>query len=181
MREEERNINVWLSLERPLLGGGGSGLQPRHVPWLCIKPATLCSQASTQSPEPHQPGPKGAILDRSYSPFYPALGTPALFLHKMRRGSHSLPPCPPVTAGPPPPAQAHGFPSPPPETSCDSLDYMMAWHPISLGTVCVFCNIFVQDTVEEIKTPKFHNVACIPFEWKPSLRSSKINKRVLNK
>ena len=34
----------------------GLGLQPRHVPWLGIKPATLWSQARAQSTELHQPG-----------------------------------------------------------------------------------------------------------------------------
>ena len=34
----------------------GSGPQPRHVPWLGIKPATLWFTAGTQSTEPHQPG-----------------------------------------------------------------------------------------------------------------------------
>ena len=34
----------------------GLGPQPRHVPRLEIKPATFCSQASTQSTESHQPG-----------------------------------------------------------------------------------------------------------------------------
>ena len=34
----------------------GPGPQPRHVPWLGIEPATVGSQAGTQSTEPHQPG-----------------------------------------------------------------------------------------------------------------------------
>ena len=33
----------------------GPGLQPSHVPWAGIKPATFCSQAHAQSTEPHQP------------------------------------------------------------------------------------------------------------------------------
>ena len=37
-KERERNIHVWLPLTCPLLG---SWLQPRHVPWLGIKPVTL--------------------------------------------------------------------------------------------------------------------------------------------
>ena len=36
--ERERNINVWLPLCAPYWGPGP---QPRHVPWLGIKPATL--------------------------------------------------------------------------------------------------------------------------------------------
>ena len=39
-KDKERNINVWLPLVHPLLGTW-SGLQPRHVPWLGIKMATL--------------------------------------------------------------------------------------------------------------------------------------------
>ena len=35
----------------------GPGLQPRHVPWLEIKPATLCfAVCFTQSTEPYHPG-----------------------------------------------------------------------------------------------------------------------------
>ena len=34
----------------------GPGLQPRHVPWLGIEPATFGSCAGAQSTEPHQPG-----------------------------------------------------------------------------------------------------------------------------
>ena len=37
-RERNTNINVWLPLMRPLLG---TWPQPRHVPWVGIKPATL--------------------------------------------------------------------------------------------------------------------------------------------
>ena len=39
-KERERNINVWLPLMHPLLGAC-PGLQPRHVPWLVIEPATI--------------------------------------------------------------------------------------------------------------------------------------------
>ena len=44
-KERERNISVCLPLARPQLGGPGS--QPRHVPWLGIKPADplLCRLA----------------------------------------------------------------------------------------------------------------------------------------
>ena len=38
-KDRERNINVWLPLLHHLLG---TCLQPRHVPWLGIGPATLC-------------------------------------------------------------------------------------------------------------------------------------------
>ena len=39
-KEREENINVWLPLaHHPALPG--PGLQPRHVPWLGIKPRTL--------------------------------------------------------------------------------------------------------------------------------------------
>ena len=34
----------------------GPGLQPRHVPWLGIEPATVWFTACAQSTEPHQPG-----------------------------------------------------------------------------------------------------------------------------
>ena len=34
----------------------GSGLQPRHVPWLGIEPATLWFAAHSQSTELHHPG-----------------------------------------------------------------------------------------------------------------------------
>ena len=34
----------------------GSGLQPRHVPWLGIKPQPFGVQVHTQSTELHQPG-----------------------------------------------------------------------------------------------------------------------------
>ena len=51
--EWERNINVWLPLLLPQLG---IWLQPRYVLSLGIEPATLCSQASTRSTEPHQLG-----------------------------------------------------------------------------------------------------------------------------
>ena len=37
-KERERNINVCLPLVHPWLG---TGLQPRHVPWLGIEPTTL--------------------------------------------------------------------------------------------------------------------------------------------
>ena len=37
--ERVRNINVWLPLAWPLMGPCP---QPRHVPWLGIKPAMLC-------------------------------------------------------------------------------------------------------------------------------------------
>ena len=34
---------------------GDLALQPRHVPWLGIEPQPFCSQAFTQSTEPHKP------------------------------------------------------------------------------------------------------------------------------
>ena len=34
----------------------GPGLQPRHVPWRGIQPATFWFEAHAQSTEPHQPG-----------------------------------------------------------------------------------------------------------------------------
>ena len=40
----------------------GPGLQPRHVPLLGIKPATLWFTACAQSTELHQPGPVTAFL-----------------------------------------------------------------------------------------------------------------------
>ena len=52
-KERERNIIVWLLLECP---HQGPGPQPRHVPWLGIKPATLWFTARTQSTELNKPG-----------------------------------------------------------------------------------------------------------------------------
>ena len=54
-KERERNIKVWLPVHGPYWGPGP---QPRHVPWLAIKPATLWFAAHTQFTELHQPGPK---------------------------------------------------------------------------------------------------------------------------
>ena len=52
-KERERNISVCLPLTWTPLG---PGLQPRHVPWLGIEPATLWFTARAQSTELHQPG-----------------------------------------------------------------------------------------------------------------------------
>ena len=49
----ERNISVWLLLNRPHWGPGS---QPRHVTWLGIEPVTLWFAARAQSTELHQPG-----------------------------------------------------------------------------------------------------------------------------
>ena len=51
-KERERNINVWLPLIQP---HWGPGLQPRHVPWLGIEPATFWFTARTQTTELYQP------------------------------------------------------------------------------------------------------------------------------
>ena len=40
-KERERNIKVWLPLMHPHCPNRGPGPQPRHVPWLGIKPTTL--------------------------------------------------------------------------------------------------------------------------------------------
>ena len=47
----DRNIN-WL----PIVGDWGLTLQPRHVPWLGIKPATFCFADDTQPTEPQRSG-----------------------------------------------------------------------------------------------------------------------------
>ena len=53
-RGKDREINSYqLPLSHPQLG---TGLQPRHVPWLGIESATLWLEAGAQSTEPHQPG-----------------------------------------------------------------------------------------------------------------------------
>ena len=52
-KEREKNINVWLPFTCP---DWGPGLQPRRVPWLGIKLATLWFATHAQSTELHQPG-----------------------------------------------------------------------------------------------------------------------------
>ena len=53
-KERERNINVWLPLERPLTG------DLAHNPGMCPDWESIQQpfglQAGTQSTEPHQPG-----------------------------------------------------------------------------------------------------------------------------
>ena len=60
-RKRERNINVWLPLTHLMLGPGP---QPRHVPWLGIKLASLWFAACAQSTELHQPGHKIGTLKK---------------------------------------------------------------------------------------------------------------------
>ena len=60
----------------------GLGLQPRHVPWLGIKPVTLWFTAYAQSTELHQPGLNVSIFKYTQSGelFH------ALFLPRQRTG-----------------------------------------------------------------------------------------------
>ena len=56
-RGRETSIYGWLS-HSPYWG---PGLQPRQVPWLGIKPATLCFTAHAQPTELHQSEPVGIL------------------------------------------------------------------------------------------------------------------------